>query len=185
MKDYIENNSKFVFSGWNAAVTPVSDDALYSAVYLENVLVRVPEGMEGNVTLGVRGSAYTVATDCPALDFAGLLGEIPDTGRLEIKYASLTLTFDGAAVANMREKAVIKIEINAEYDKDGNLVSFIFFLKNKIGNAVPFSGEIRVSAAGESDSPENLFIYGPDGEIPLRQVPLGLIFPRETESFTL
>ncbi len=109
-KDYTEDGYRYVFKGWSPAISPVSDDIVYEAVFTKNFLLPAGENGESSASLAVTKNSYTVTTDESVVDASYAVEEALKAGAsLVIELGGAVLTVDSGSLSYFADAAYFRL----------------------------------------------------------------------------
>lgn len=138
----------YEFKGWDTVPAKVSESKTYTAQFDVTVLSALPDGGEGDISIGHNGSSYVLTSEAEVVSVKGLLSEAREDGSgVNLYVGGLILKLDAEAAASLcangaQSFSVLKSEKGVGYsftNSDGYSVRFngkaLMTLTNNLGRS--------------------------------------------------
>ncbi|MGM9682826.1 MAG: hypothetical protein ACI3XQ_04435 [Eubacteriales bacterium] len=155
---FYDGCTRYDFDAWSPVPSEVTGDAVYTALYDENVLAAAVG--DASLSMSVSTGAYTLRTDSGSIEIklGDLLGSAQTEGkRIDIVTALGTFSLSRDAVRSAASLGVDTLSLSFLTDGDGRLSGF-YAGSTAQGQAIAVAGDMRVRFAVDHAAAENLCV---------------------------
>ena len=110
-KIFYDGCTRYVFEGWDRAVTPAESDTRYVAQYAEQILAQ----SDGDIVLSVSGTGFVLEAGTDTVQAAGLFAVAAGEGkRLTFSLPSGRVALDAGVVSSLAGKDVSSVSLTGD-----------------------------------------------------------------------
>ena len=155
-KKYISGLSRFLLTGWDKALSSVTEDVTYTALFEETVLVSSDSG-KASLTAGT--GAYYITLPDTTFDIGNLISlAATENKRIEISAGGADISIDRDTVKTLSMLGAKFFSIDAKTDSVTD-AGCTFLVTDKNGAQIVCNGEIRLSIPTSLSSAKNFHVY--------------------------